>query len=97
MRFGRWIKLLYHVRWSSDPRRGWVELFGSLDGGPIQRLMKRRRTFTMKKDGAGRTLPVSARLGIYRDRSISGNATAYFDGFTIAANRASAAAGAFGP
>jgi polysaccharide lyase-like protein len=97
MRFGRWIKLLYHVKWSSNPRRGWVELYGSLDGGRVKRLLKRRRTFTMKKDGRGRTRPVSARLGIYRDRSIRGDATAYFDGFTIATDRAGAVRGAFGP
>jgi polysaccharide lyase-like protein len=96
MQFGRWIKLLYHVKWSSNPRRGWVELFGSLHGGRIQRLMKRRRTFTMKKDSRGRTRAVSARLGIYRDRSIRGDATAYFDGFTIATDRAGAVRGAFG-
>jgi polysaccharide lyase-like protein len=95
MRFGRWIKLLYHVRWSSNPRRGWVELFGSLNGERVHRLMKRRRTFTMKKDGRGRTRPVSARLGIYRDRRIRGDATAYFDGFTIATDRRGAVAGAF--
>lgn len=97
MSYGRWIELLYHVKWSSDPSVGFVELFGDLDGSGLQLLMPRRSTFTMKMDSAGRTEPVGARLGIYRDRSISGDATAYFDGFTIATDRASAEGGAFGP
>src|SRR3954454_13326812 len=96
MAYGRWVKLLFHVEWSSDPARGSVELFGDLDGGGLTQLLPRTSMFTMKMDPAGATLPVGARLGIYRDRAIAGDATAYFDGFTIATDRASAEAGAFG-
>jgi hypothetical protein len=95
--YGRWIKLLFHVQWSSDPARGSVELFGDIDGGGMAELLPRTPMFTMKMDPAGNTLPVGARIGIYRDRAVSGDATAYFDGFTIATDRASAEAGAFGP
>jgi hypothetical protein len=92
----RWIKLLYHVEWSSDPERGSVELYGDIDGSGVKLLIPRTAMFTMKMDPAGLTLPVDARLGIYRDRAIAGDATAYFDGFTIATDRASAEEGAFG-
>jgi hypothetical protein len=94
--YGRWIKLLFHVEWSSDPARGSVELFGDIDGGGLEELLPRSPMFTMKMDPAGNTLPVGARIGIYRDRAVAGDATAYFDGFTIATDRASAEAGAFG-
>jgi hypothetical protein len=94
--YGRWIKLLFHVQWSSDPSKGSVELFGDIDGGGLVELMPRTRMFTMKMNPSGDTQPVAARLGIYRDSSIGGDATAWFDGFTIATDRASAEASAFG-
>ncbi len=96
VKYGRWIKLLFHIGWSSEPSGGFVEVFGDIDGGGLYRLMPRTAMFTMKTDPLGRTLPVGARLGIYRDRAIAGDATAYFDGFTIATDRASAEQGAFG-
>jgi hypothetical protein len=96
MAYGRWIKLLFHVEWSSDPARGSVELFGDVGGHGMEELLPRSPMFTMKMDPVGSTLPVGARLGIYRDRAVTGDATAYFDGFTIATDRASAEAGAFG-
>jgi hypothetical protein len=97
MAYDRWIKLLYHVKWSSDPSVGFVELWGDIDGSGMTQLMPRTSMFTMKMDSSGSTQPVDARLGIYRDSSIAGDATAYFDGFTIATDRASAEDGAFGP
>ena len=96
MAYGRWVKLLFHVTWSSDPERGSVELLADLDGSGLQQVLPPTQMFTMKMDPAGATLPVGARLGIYRDRTIAGDATAYFDGFTIATDRASAEEGAFG-
>src|SRR3954453_6630948 len=96
MAYGRWVKLLFHVEWSSDPARGSVELFGDLDGGGLEQLLPPTRMFTMKMDPLGATLPVGARLGIYRDRAIAGDATAYFDGLPIAPDRASAEGGPFG-
>jgi Polysaccharide lyase len=96
MSYDRWVKLLFHVDWSSDPSRGLVELYGDLDGNGLTQLLPPTHMFTMKMDPVGATLPVGARLGIYRDRAIAGDATAYFDGFTIATDRASAEAGAFG-
>src|SRR4051794_9349845 len=96
MAYGRWVKLLFHVQWSSDPSQGSVELLGDLDGGGLKQLLPPTRMFTMKMDPVGATLPVGTRLGIYRDRAVAGDATAYFDGFTIATDRASAEAGAFG-
>jgi hypothetical protein len=97
MAYDRWIKLLYHVKWSSDPSVGSVELWGDVNGSGLTQLMPRTSMFTMKMDSSDRTQPVDARLGIYRDSSIAGDATAYFDGFTIATDRASAEDGAFGP
>jgi hypothetical protein len=94
--YGRWIKLLFHVQWSSDASKGSVELFGDINGAGIVQLMPRTRMFTMKMNPSGDTQPVAARLGIYRDTSIAGDATAWFDGFTIATDRASAEASAFG-
>jgi hypothetical protein len=94
--YDRWIKLLFHIDWSSSASAGSVELFGDIHGTGMSQLMPRQSMFTMKMDPAGQTLPVDARLGIYRDRAIAGDATAYFDGFTIASDRASAESSAFG-
>jgi hypothetical protein len=96
MSYDHWVKLLYHVKWSSDPSVGFVELYGDIDGSGMKLLMPRTSMFTMKVDSSGRTQPVDARLGIYRDSSIAGDATAYFDGFTIATDRTSAEENAFG-
>jgi hypothetical protein len=94
--YDRWIKLLFHIEWSSSASAGSVELFGDIYGTGMLPLMPRQSMFTMKMDPAGQTLPVDSRLGIYRDRTIAGDATAYFDGFTIASDRASAESSAFG-
>jgi hypothetical protein len=96
MSYDHWVKLLYHVKWSSDPSVGFVELYGDIDGSGMKLLMARTSMFTMKMDSSDRTQPVDARLGIYRDSSIAGDATAYFDGFTIATDRAGAEDNAFG-
>jgi hypothetical protein len=96
MSYDHWVKLLYHVKWSSDPSVGFVELWGDIDGSGMKLLMPRTSMFTMKMDSSDRTQPVDARLGIYRDSSIAGDATAYFDGFTIATDRAGAEDNAFG-
>jgi hypothetical protein len=92
----RWAKLMYRVRFSSDASEGFAELWGDLDGSGLRQLMPRTSMHTMKMDSLDRTLPVGARVGIYRDRAIGGDATAYFDGFTIATDRVSAELGAFG-
>jgi hypothetical protein len=92
----RWVRFTLHVRFSADPREGFVELFGNPAGGPVRALLPRTQTYTTKKDADGRAVPLHARIGIYRDpRGRFGTETAYFDGFTVATTRAAAEANAF--
>jgi hypothetical protein len=93
---GRWVKFTLHVKFSPDPATGLVELWGNPAGGPVQLLLPRTRTYTMKKDARGAAVPLHARIGIYRDPAAGfGTETAYFDGYTVATSRAAAEANAF--
>jgi len=94
---GLWVRLTLRVRFSPDPRRGFVELFGDLrDGAGYQRLLRRTATATMKIDPRTReTIDSHTRLGIYRDPRIEGRAEAWFDGYTVARTRAAAEGNAF--
>lgn len=92
----RWIKFSLRVRFSPYPRVGFVELYGDLDGRGRRLLMPRIYTHTMKRDSSGRGVPSHSRIGIYRDPAISGRAQLYFDGYTVARDRAEAERRAFG-
>ena len=93
----RWMKLTLHIKNSTDPSEGFVELFGDLDGTGVKTLLEKTATHTMTKDPhGGGAMTNHARVGIYRDPAIRGNAHILFDGFTIATDRASAEDVAFG-
>src|SRR3954451_7736031 len=93
----RWIKLTLHIKNSTDPSEGFVELFGDLDGNGVKTLLERTATHTMTKDPhGGGAMTNHARVGIYRDPALRGNAHILFDGFTISTDRDSAEQVAFG-
>ena len=91
----RWTKFTLHLNNSPDPKAGFVELFGDLDGQGVKQLLERTYTHTMTKNSGG-AMTNHARVGIYRNPGIRGTTHILFDGFTIATNRASAEASAFG-
>jgi hypothetical protein len=90
-----WAKFTLHIKNSPDPKVGFVELFGDLDGNGEKRLMDKTYTHTMTKDSSGAAMVNHARVGIYRNPQIPGTAHILFDGFTIATDQASAEANAF--
>jgi hypothetical protein len=92
----RWLKFLLHVRFSPRREAGFVEFFGDLDGRGMRLLKPRTHAYTMKVDRRSRTIPVSPRFGIYRNGKVRGTYVVGYDGYTIAADRASAEAVAFG-
>src|SRR3954452_757398 len=93
----RWIKLTLHIKNSTDDNTGFVELFGDLDGNGVKTLLERTATHTMTKDPhGGGAMTNHARVGIYRNPAIRGNAHILFDGFTISTDRDSAEQVAFG-
>jgi len=92
----RWVKFTVHVKFSPDPDVGFVELYGDLDGTGQKILMPKKHVFTMRRDESGRAVPSHSRIGIYRNPRISGNAHVFFDGYTVATDRASAERRAFG-
>jgi len=86
----RWVKFNLHVKFSPNPAVGFVELYGDLDGSGQKLLMQKTNTHTMKRDGSGDAVPSHSRIGMYRDSSVSGTSHIYFDGYTVATDRASA-------
>src|SRR3954469_19362095 len=93
----RWVKFTLHIKNSTDPNVGFVELFGDLDGSGVKTLLEKTATHTMTKDPrGGGAMTNHARVGIYRDPDIRGNAHVLFDGFTISTDRDSAEQVAFG-
>lgn len=93
-----WTRFALHVCFHTDPTVGFVELWGDLDGTGMTCLLPKLFTYTMKNPdtGVGETVSRShARLGIYRDSDITGDATVYYDGYTVAPSRDAAQANAF--
>lgn len=92
-----WVKFVMHVKFSIDDSVGFVELFGDLDGSGTKLLMGQTFMHTMKELN-GSAVPGHARIGQYRDSAMHlGVSHIYFDGFTIATDRASAEGNAFAP
>jgi hypothetical protein len=92
----RWLRFVLHVRFSPDPEEGFVALYGDLDGEGTVPLLRRTPAPTMKQD-ADEAIASHPRIGIYRDRDVSGPARIWFDGYAVAGGRRAAEAVAFGP
>ncbi|MEA2411511.1 MAG: hypothetical protein QOC77_2072 [Thermoleophilaceae bacterium] len=90
-----WAKFTLHMMNSTSDSKGFIEMFGDLDGTGMKRLMDKTYTHTMTKYSNGKPMTNHARVGIYRDPAIRGDAHILFDGFTIATDRGSAEANAF--
>jgi hypothetical protein len=90
-----WAKFTIHLNNSTSDSQGFIEMFGDLDGTGMKRLMDKTYTHTMTKYSNGQPMTNHARVGIYRDPAIRGDAHILFDGFTIATDRTSAEANAF--
>ena len=58
---GRWHDFVLHVKWSTDARAGFVELW--FDGA---RVVPRTAVATMRRDAAGKPMPNFLHLGIFR-------------------------------
>jgi hypothetical protein len=92
----RWAKFTLHIMNSTDDSKGFVEMFGDLDGTGYKQLMPKTYTHTATKYADGTMMTNHARVGIYRNPAIPGDARILFDGFTIATTRDDAERGAFG-
>src|SRR3954470_383178 len=92
----RWAKFTLHIMNSTDDSKGFIEMFGDLDGSGYKQLMPKTYTHTATKYADGTMMTNHARVGIYRNPAIPGNAHILFDGFTIATDRESAESAAFG-
>jgi hypothetical protein len=91
----RWVKFSLHIKNSTNPKDGFVALYGDLDGQGVKLLLERTATHTMTIASGGGAMTNHARVGIYRNPAIRGTAHILFDGFTIATDRDSAEANAF--
>jgi hypothetical protein len=93
----RWARMSVHIKFSTDPRVGLVEVFGDVSSRGMRRLMRLEHFSTLATDTQGHPVPSHARIGIYRSPAITGKARLYFDGYTVATTRAAAEANAFRP
>jgi hypothetical protein len=91
----RWVKFTLHIKNSTNPKDGFVELFGDLDGQGEKLLLERTATHTMTIASGGGAMINHARVGIYRNPAIRGTAHILFDGFTISTDKGSAESNAF--
>jgi hypothetical protein len=91
-----WAKFTLHIMNSTDDSKGFIEMFGDLDGTGEKQLMPKTYTHTMTAYSNGQPMTNHARVGIYRNPAIPGTAHIDFDGFTIATDRESAESAAFG-
>src|SRR4051795_98245 len=90
-----WARFTIHLNNSTSDKKGFVEMFGDLDGTGMKRLMDKTYTHTATKYANGSMMTNHARVGIYRNPAIKGDAHILFDGFTISTDRDSAEANAF--
>jgi hypothetical protein len=90
-----WATFTWHVKFSPDPNVGFLEMYGDLnDGRGMRLLLPKQAMSTQKIDPAtGRAMDSHARIGPYRDPITTGNATVYYDAFTVGTTRAAAEAG----
>jgi Polysaccharide lyase len=91
----RWIKITMHIKFDTDPRLGFVEIYGQPRRTGMRRLLSRRHLSTLATDGNGNWVPSNARIGIYRSAAISGMARLFYDGYTVATSRSAAQGNAF--
>jgi polysaccharide lyase-like protein len=92
----RWTKFTIHMMNSGSDSKGFIELYSDVGGNGMEQVMPRTYMHTMTIHSDGSPYTNHARIGIYRDKAIQGTTSIYFDGFTIATDRASAEASAFG-
>ena len=92
----RWTKFTIHLKNSPSDDTGFVELYSDLHGQGMEQVLPRTYMHTMTARADGSAMINHARVGIYRNPAIQGTTSIYFDGFTIATDRAGAEAGATG-
>ncbi len=78
LRHGVWNDFVVHVKWSPDPRVGWVSFW--YDG---RQVVPRTHTADMYRDSSGRVIPNYARVGYYRSRSIMKSGVVYIDAYKV--------------
>lgn len=94
-----WHLFTMHVKWSPDPSKGYVELFGNLsDGKGWRTLITGRNVATMKindEGGSGEPIPTYARTGIYRNETYIDNTYLDISGYTVGTTRSTTESNAF--
>jgi hypothetical protein len=95
----RWLQFTLHIRFSSSPSTGLIEWYGNPDGAGMRRLWPSTAApfygYTMITSSSGSTVLSHSRIGIYRNKMISGTAHDYWAGYTVATTRSAAEASAF--
>lgn len=96
-RTGVWTKWTWHVVFSPDKSVGRLEIYADIgDGQGMQQRFAQNMSTQKFNPSTGKSIPVHSRIGIYRDPTITGNASVLYDGYTVATTRRAAQANAFG-
>ena len=84
---GHWYEMLLHVKWSKDPRIGFMELYVDRQKADPTDLDRLKHFATLEPDETDPDVPhdpkVYMKQGLYRDPSITIPQTVYHDGMTV--------------
>lgn len=86
-----WAKFLLGLHFSPDKAVGWYELWADVNGSGVTNVVPRKHNYTMCFYKDGTLLPSHARMGIYRNPSVTGTSRARFAGYNVATTRELAA------
>jgi hypothetical protein len=84
----RWLRVVWHVRWSTASD-GLIEVFTDFGHGDGSQRIAGYRGWTLKQGATGRPALVHPRIGIYR-RAVNRDTSIYFSGYAVATSRAGA-------
>jgi Polysaccharide lyase len=91
---GRWMKIALQAYFSTDPTKGYVDLYGDLDGTGMKPLHKHYFP-TLKYNSDGTVKPCFSTIGQYRAEGIGGDADTEYARWTLATDRQTAEGAAF--
>lgn len=88
---GTWQKVTVHAKFSSDPSKGFYEVWHRADNGPQRKMVKKTFSQTMIPG-----VEAHQRIGYYRSEDFTQPGAVYHDGFTEARSKSAAERRAFG-
>lgn len=90
--FNRWNQFLVHIVFSDDNTVGLYDVYADFDGTGLVNIVPETHNYTMCKDfSTGILKPSHARIGIYRNPTVSTTSTLWIAGYNVATTKELAA------